>query len=176
MHNSSSLHFFSALFSAHACMSLACSFKSTCLELVIKLKLKRIFFFCFSFISNQNKWTTMSCSIWFTSRNWRSNAICILVYSFSNLIESHLCFRNYSTLDFENMCEWIQIQWNTSFDWLARIRYFKTNSAACKSSLKVKLNTLFIDSIMTKVSMNFYSSQSCEKSQKNTYLTASNEL
>ncbi len=150
--------------------------ESTCLELVIKLKLKEIFFFCFFFISNQNKWTTMSCSIWFILRNWRSNVICILVYSFSNSIELHLCFRNYSTLDFENMCEWIQIQWNTSFNWLTKTRCFKTNSAACKSSLKIRLNTFFIDLIMTKMSMNFYSSQSCEKSQKNTYLTALNEL
>jgi hypothetical protein len=118
----------------------------------------------------------MSCSIWFILRNWRSNVICILVYSFSNSIELHLCFRNYSTLDFENMCEWIQIQWNTSFNWLTKTRCFKTNSAACKSSLKIRLNTFFIDLIMTKMSMNFYSSQSCEKSQKNTYLTALNEL
>jgi hypothetical protein len=141
-----------------------------------KAQTQRNLLLLFFFHFESEQMNDESCNIWFILRDWRSNVICILVYSFSNSIEFHLCFRNYSTLDFENMCEWIQIQWNTSFNWLTRIRCFKTNSAACKSSLKIKLNTFFIDLIMTKVLMNFYSSQSCERFQKNTYLTALNEL
>jgi hypothetical protein len=126
---SSSLHSFVHM--------LAWLFESTCLELVIRRKLKEIFFFCFSFIQNRTKWT-MSCSIWFISRDWDSNVICILDYSFSNRIERHLCFRSYLTLDFEDTCEWTEIQWNTSFSWLTRTRCFKINSFACKFLSKIR--------------------------------------